>query len=78
MAQRLSELADGIALENRWQISSREVIFDHGHLCGWLRPAESPAGLARELEAARSRLQRAELSWPARQKVLSCFTSPVG
>lgn len=53
MAARLGELLDEIAADNDWQIVAREVMPDHVHSFGRVRPTGSPAEVARTFAVRR-------------------------
>jgi putative transposase len=70
VAARLNELLDETAAENGWQVVAREVMPDHVHILVRLRPANSPAELARRFKGRTSRVLRAESNRLGRKRVL--------
>jgi putative transposase len=81
VALRLNELLDEIAADNDWQIVAREVMPDHLHLLVRVRPADSPAEVARKFKGRTCRVLRAEFAWLGRQRVWwskSYFAASVG
>ena len=63
MARRPEELLVVVAAEHGGGIVASEVASDHVHRFVRVRPADSPAHVARLLKARSSRVRRQELAW---------------